>query len=353
MAGSGSFSVDPALSLAGQPDRNADTPASLSGHSQSSDEAPSCHAIAERRHSRRCFTCSRRTSSPPRPYVSRRPRASFGTLAHPQSQSAFFAKLPAEIRLQIYALALPRGRLHVFLDAEPRLDRLWSNECEEPGESAVVPHPETLRRRSCGVGCYNTSRRGWRAGLRCPFVAAIRPTSYAEAIESLYSTPHFILDNTPSSLLFVLGQPSPLIAHIRTLSLAGLSFWVLEQGLPTQRDLHELPWFDRTSWSAFWDTIAMGMPALRELRARIVGVHARNGRDVPYRCALGAEERDVLRPLEKVRKLKVCDIWVGRELGRERRVAWKDGKWVDEEKEGEGSSEGTRFGWYMSPSAYF
>ena len=248
---------------------------------------------------------SDRPSKQPEPHRPRRRRRRLtipsGTARqNPQLQALFIARLPLEIRQQIYHLVIGGQVFHIWRDY-------------------LRMNPKTVCRRHCATtsplppfsmkhGCpcnYRDEARLFNYPLSpLPLLQTCRRI-YAEAIETLYAGNIFeILDHADIILdLRMAGMPlhrfNNNIRHLRIgrrLSLAEEICWYGRSG-------HDSPW---TRWKQAWDAIAR-MEGLLTLEVELE-------LSSPRRCAPEQVSaiwmNDVLGPLWKVTGLRRWDVRV-------------------------------------------
>ncbi|KAI9706728.1 MAG: hypothetical protein M1836_003739 [Candelina mexicana] len=204
----------------------------------------------------------------------------------------FLSKLPLEIRRQIYTYALGGNLVHLLL-----VRHKMSHFC---CEYSAVAHPE----RTC---CPFAEPLMEPASIPLPpssisdSINLLRTNRqiYAETLPVLYSTN--VIDTNDLSAFNVFANNIPLagLSLIKSLHLN----WYTEYP-PLQYEITQDPVsapYDDATYQRFWDTVALQMPGLRELRLYIATTwFIRNPVDdlaLPW-----------TQPIQRLRNLRVFDF---------------------------------------------
>jgi hypothetical protein len=217
--------------------------------------------------------------------------------AVPQTCS-LLAKLPLELRLQIYQYAIGDSTIHV-VEFKQRLAHVeCSSRLDVDIERACIPHRYKNERPD-----WSDDIPDWKfdtlLGARLALLQTCRQI-YAESIDILYSTNTFDFATAETFNLFVRTIPPTRLTTIRSLSIrlfndAGRTI------VRTPRDDPHIPEFNYNlaqGWDPMWQIIKHKMNALKRLHVVLFGHEF----DHP------GLQKMVVRPIEGLKGLGVFEL---------------------------------------------
>ena len=174
------------------------------------------------------------------------------------AKSQLLSKLPLEIRQKIYTYTLGTNLVHLVLTPH-RVAHIvctkptatdFERECCPSARGCFVPGSIEIAPSDINVRLLRTCRQ-----------------VYAEAMQMLYSTNTFDVDDLSAFNQFAANAPPVGLSSIKSLHLHWINAYPPLEFVETQSPA-EAPYDDAT-YLRFWQTIAKEMPGLRELRLAI------------------------------------------------------------------------------------
>ncbi|KAF2873622.1 hypothetical protein BDV95DRAFT_567431 [Massariosphaeria phaeospora] len=142
-----------------------------------------------------------------------------------QPQSAFFVKLPLEIRTIILELVLDTGPLHIAIQPRGRQGNKFLDLCSFP--CVITDH--AIPEHRCRHGIPSRYPKG--VTIHRTMSVSVLSTCrlmYSEATPILYNTKEFIFASAPTFAVFTALTPTPNLEHIRHIKFDG----ILEHDFP-------------------------------------------------------------------------------------------------------------------------
>ncbi|KAL6708589.1 hypothetical protein ACN47E_002570 [Coniothyrium glycines] len=173
---------------------------------------------------------------------------------HAQSQSMFFARLPLELRKQVYEYVMGEATIHLTLGAKKKFRHFV---CED----------RAPRERECACRVLVGGRESERLNAACVRLLRVCRRMYSESIAHLYRPHAFSLLHVTHLLYLPTRVPSQRLCQIRTLRLrwAIRALPYLRRG-PSNRIAYRE---DTENWERGWAILA-GMTGLRDLYVVLV-----------------------------------------------------------------------------------
>lgn len=225
----------------------------------------------------------RKRANDPKKVSRRRRKLSTSTRFASNVDCALLARLPIELRLEIYTYVLGGNLLHIF--QVPR--RLAHKSCHATPSKGYV--------RSC---CPITQRNNVRKGYPGPFssanIALLQTCRqiYLEAINVLYTTNIFDIDHLQTLIYLSKSIPPQQFATISTLHVS----WPVTYHATSYHGQVD----SMNDWERFCHVVATKMPGLRHFRVSL-----------SHNAPLSIHEesdQDVIRPLLEIRGLRTFNL---------------------------------------------
>ncbi|OAL48931.1 hypothetical protein IQ07DRAFT_588318 [Pyrenochaeta sp. DS3sAY3a] len=189
--------------------------------------------------------------------LSSQPDPELDARTHAQGQSAFFGKLPLELRRMVYEYVVLGATVHLTLGAKKKFGHFVCDETVARGEGE---EGEGEGARECGCRVLVGGRESAKIGPECARVLRVCRRMYSEAVPHLYRAHTFSLLHITHLLYLPTRVPQPRLNTIRVLRLR----WAI-RALPYLRRGKGLAYREDTAnWERGWAILA-SMTGLRDL----------------------------------------------------------------------------------------